>query len=852
MSRYIPIPPVSIDPRSEAELLNSALKKVFQASNGTINDFASGSPITALLEGQVFAQGELLYYLNRLPNAVVTEWIGPFLGAMRRTGSAASAQLTITIETRNTPFVVDSGFGVSTTTGLANGISASFLTDSTLIIPPGEGSGVVSATCTILGSEANVPAGSINRFTSNLAGLLTVTNKEAASGGNDVETLEEVRQRFYSLIRRPNPVSKEDWENFYIDLFGLGTVVSTIPRRSSQFAPLSPSNEYGHVSFFLLKPNNQLPSVNDIQDIDNLIKVSSPNEFECHVYPMELNDIDIFARLKFNADLGFTRNLETLSSTLREYLLNVFTPGRYWPINYDPSIGDIQGALVNQIGSFTSPDILSLDAYYTPKFLSKEVLNPSILSKFVASETIVASDLVQQGASYYPTVIAFSPETGTPSASEVNGDVLLSPIKSFNSTSGSYKKDDVILYNSAYYVVSEDFQVTTTRSFETYQETKTIESTARAAQIWSPGLSLTASDIVVALSTDFSTEVDLTTQPLAWVPVKSFIVPSNTTTLANAQASNYVSSTAATVVTAVDGSTYTAGEYIQVEQIDALRGVSTLTYLVNSDFIYSATEDFSAVTKEIDIFNETSFSGLAYRYNPRFAIGEYLLNRSTGIYYQALKGFTPYTQSVETMVTDRFLLEIDFTPDTSRAIFRLITGDVVSLISGRVTRQYEVTGTFTPVFEPSVYINGDEALLVERNDLSLTTADYYDSTYNIENIVYTDEPGLKFYRTMKPFTAPEKKVDYTGSLTNNSARTEELDRNLLQILNKATCNDVISSRTGDGASLTSLGLCDFKFVPDNGLTFVTHIVTEDTGVLSYSPSLQEITPIDYGEGTFSL
>ena len=183
MSRYIPIPPVSIDPRNEAALLNAALKKVFQASNGTINDFASGSPITALLEGQVFAQGELLYYLNRLPNAVITEWMGPFLGAMRQTGSAASTRLTFTIETSNTPFVINSGFGVSTTTGLSNGVSASFLTDSTLIIPPGEGTGVVSATCTLLGSEANVPAGSINRFTSNLSGLLTVVNEEAASGG---------------------------------------------------------------------------------------------------------------------------------------------------------------------------------------------------------------------------------------------------------------------------------------------------------------------------------------------------------------------------------------------------------------------------------------------------------------------------------------------------------------------------------------------------------------------------------------------------------------------------------------------------------------------------------------------
>ena len=852
MSRYIPIPPVSIDPRNEAALLNAALKKVFQASNGSINDFASGSPITALLEGQVFAQGELLYYLNRLPNAVITEFIGPFLGAMRKSGSASSAQLTFTIETSDTPFVINSGFGVSTTTGLADGVSASFLTDSTLIIPPGEGSGVVSATCTLLGSEANVPAGSINRFTSNLSGLLSVVNKEVASGGEDVETLEQTRQRFYSLIRRPNPVSKEDWENFYIDLFGLGTVVSTIPRRSSQFAPLSPSNEYGHVSFFLLKPENQQPSISDIQNIKNLIKVSCPNEFEAHVYPIELNDIDIFASFKFNADLGFARNLETLSSTLRSYLDNVFTPGRYWPASYTPSVGDIQGALVNQIGSFTSPDVLSLSAYFTPRFVGKEVLNPSVLTKFVASETIVAQDLVQQGTNYFPVVVAFSPEAGTPASSEVSGNVVLSPIRAFDVSVGSYLKNDVILYNAAYYVVKEDFQIGPTRSFESYQDANIIESTARVSQVWASDLALTTSDIVLALTTDFTTTVDLTSQPLAWVPLTSFTTPVNTTTLANAQTSNFVNGVAATVVTAVEGTTYTVGEYIQVEQIDALRGLVTLTYLVNNDFTYSATQDFSSVTSEVSIFSDTSFSNLAYRYNPRFSIGEYLLDRSTGLYYQALKSFTPYTQTVATMVTDRSLLPITFTPATSRAIFRLITGDVISLVSGRVTKQYEVNQTFTPIFEPSVYLDAPQGFLTERNDLAVTTADYYDQSYNIESIVYTESPGLKFYRTLKPFTASEEQVDFTGSLVVNSARTEELNKNLLQILNKAKCDELVYSRTGDGASLTSLGVCDFKFVPDNGLQFTTQIVTEDNGNLSYSPSLKNITPIDYGEGTFSL
>jgi hypothetical protein len=711
----------------------------------------------------------------------------------------------------------------------------------------------VSATCAILGSEGNVAAGSLNRYTTNLSGLLTVTNAEAASGGTDVETLEEVRQRFYSLIRRPNPVSKEDWENFFIDLFGIGTVVTTIPRRSAQYEPLSPSDEYGHVSHFLLKPNLQQPGSEDIKNINNLIKVSCPNEFESHVYPIELNDVEVFAKFKYNADLGFTRNLETLSQTLRGYFTNVFLPDEYWPLGYAPSVGDIQGALVNQIGSFTSPDVLSLKAYFTPPMVGKNLIRPSILSEFVASTTLLKDELVQQGNSYFPIVFGFTPTSGSQKAAEAYDQVILSKVKAFDTSVGSYEKNDVILTGGAYYVVLEDFVLAPNRSLESYQSQKVVESTARVVKVWANGLSLTPSDIVVATDADFTTTVDLTSQPLAWLPVTSFVVPNTTNTIASAQASGFLSSTGATVSTAVDGTEYTKGEYIQVEQVDALRGVLTLTYLVETDFTYSETQDFSEAVREVKIFQESDFSSLEFRYEPRFAVGEYLLDRQTNTYYQALKSFTPHTKSVSEMVADNFLTEISFVPATSRPIFRVIEGDTVTLLSGRVTRQYESTANFTPLFEASSYTNDIRQFLVERNDLPQSTADFFDASYNLEDVIYTEVTGgLKLFRVMRPFTAPARKTDFTGSEVNNTARIEELHGNLLQIVEEASCDESIFSRTGDSASLNSLGSSNFKFVPDNGLQYVTQIVIEEDGTQSFSPSLQVLQPVDYGEGTFAL
>ena len=124
-------------------------------------------------------------------------------------------------------------------------------------------------------------------------------------------------------------MSKEDWENFFIDLYGVGTVVSTIPRRSAQYEPISPSDEYGNVSFFVLKPNLSQPTSEDIKNILNLMRVSCPLEFEPHVYPVELNDIEIFADFQYDINLGYARDLESLSSTLRSYLTNVFNPDLY-------------------------------------------------------------------------------------------------------------------------------------------------------------------------------------------------------------------------------------------------------------------------------------------------------------------------------------------------------------------------------------------------------------------------------------------------------------------------------------------------------------------------------------------
>lgn len=182
MPRYAPLPPIELDPRNESELVAAAAQRVYEASGATINDFSSGSPVMALLEGQAFAQAELLAFANSFPEAVLVEWIGPFLGAQRRTGSASVVDVRFTISARNQEFVVFPGFELATDSNLTNGERYAFVTTERLSIPPGEETGVVRAVSVFRGSTYNVPANSITSAVTSLAGVLSVTNPERPTG----------------------------------------------------------------------------------------------------------------------------------------------------------------------------------------------------------------------------------------------------------------------------------------------------------------------------------------------------------------------------------------------------------------------------------------------------------------------------------------------------------------------------------------------------------------------------------------------------------------------------------------------------------------------------------------------
>ena len=235
----------------------------------------------ALLEGQAFAQSEFLQFANEFPESVLVEWIGPFLGAQRRTGSGAVVDVTFAINPSDSTFQIFEGFQLGTDPNLTNGESLKFVTLERLVIPKNAIEGTVRCVAVEMGTKGNVPPNSITRSLTSLAGVRSVTNRLPASGGLDPELLSEVKERFFSLIRRRNPVSAEDWGDWFADALGVGTSVKVLPRHSerdtysydSDYIVSNPS-----VSFFVLNPNGTPITETQRDALETLLKWSLPVE----------------------------------------------------------------------------------------------------------------------------------------------------------------------------------------------------------------------------------------------------------------------------------------------------------------------------------------------------------------------------------------------------------------------------------------------------------------------------------------------------------------------------------------------------------------------------------------------
>jgi hypothetical protein len=640
MPNYAPLPPIELDPRNESELVAAAAQRVYEASGATINDFSSGSPVLALLEGQAFAQAELLSFANSFPEAVLVEWIGPFLGAQRRTGAGSVVEIEFQIAPRNQDFVIFAGFELATDPNLTGGESITFVTTELLRIPPNETSGKVLASALLKGVRGNVPANSIIRPVTSLAGVLGVTNLEAAVGGQDPELLSEVKERFFTLIRRRNPVSAEDWVDFFSDALGSGTAVNVLPRRSEKdafrytedFVSGTPS-----VAFFVLNPDGTPLTSGQRSALQNLLRFALPTEFTGTVYSMEVDDVDIDIRLEYDPNKPYAADLREFTRTVRDNLFGILTPNAVFPVSYEPNVSDVEGALATSfpltLGTSTQyidPDVASLVAYHSPRTIALSEFAVTQPQSFKTGTVLKSGDIVVNSTGtlpvYFEVLQDFSPVTGTKSYHANIGDLDFRIIRDL--VEGEYRTGDVVAnlanQDTTLHVVKADFTYSGRRTPSDLIADDLL-SEAKVFSDFVPGESITAvtsagvydPQIIAYVRSDLNNEVFEPRTPQSvplnrrpgypiWVAKRNFTPLSNLTDLGVAQAEGFIGKQRIQIELLQQTESYTANQFLSTpdpEQIltgvvsedvcyaDRLRGFQKIYLKVLADFTFVKREE---------------------------------------------------------------------------------------------------------------------------------------------------------------------------------------------------------------------------------------------------------------------
>ena len=733
MARYAPLPPVSIDPRNETEIVQQAAQRVYEASGQTLNDFSAGNPLAALLEGLAFAQGEFLFRANQLPQSILIEWLGPFLGAMRRLGTPAVARLTLTIPPSDTVTVIPEGTAFTTDANLTGGEVFTFITDAEVIIPAGESVGYASVASQYVGSVYNSPANSITGVSATEITGLTVTNPLPATGGSDVETYPEVQERFFTLIRRRNPVSAEDWGDFFIDFYGIGTQTSVQPNRPNQ-GTYNYLTDYrlpnGQVSFFVLGPDGVELNQTQLERGQNVVNYSVPVENQGHLYPITLSQVQYNLTVEVDANGSFGADFKDSSLNFRDRLFTILQPGNVFPANVDPTVSDVDAAFYSTFDAstrFIDPHIELSAAYNTPPLLEPAAATYTNVYTFEPTGTLLkVNDLVETTLPvpiFYPVLTDFTPYSIEKKDQTIYGNLVLQQIKYL--VPGDYLQGEVCYWDPSVngdgelHVINENLTIGSQIEV-TALITKGKISSAKTYSPWVVGTAYqettgTGFYDPEIVQYDYATDefipdptsiIPVSKRPgtFIWVVGQNFTLQPATNNITGALATTQLGAPIAPQQLEV-GQSYAAGSWVFTPQVGSgpnpvadpyynyvdirLGVVNKYAYVVTS-FTYEpngrTVSDYfdEIVEREIvrEIVVQNADGGLpVYKYKPRFPAGTYLEYRSSAIakpeYYIAAKYFTPTSTDAQILVNQGLVFPLAITDSQYLALTTDLGGGTI-------------------------------------------------------------------------------------------------------------------------------------------------------------------------------
>lgn len=363
-----PLLPLQLDSRNINDIVRAIQSRMHIESGGQLTDFTPASPLAAISEGQGFAQAELLYYLNSLPEAVTIQWLRS-LGIQRKIGSRALVEVTFyKVPGYTRPVTIPPGTRVYANSGQVYTLltQATITGTSQTVIAQSEGWGEVY----------NVPSNSINRTERNFLGLDFLTNLTPAQGGSDLETVDQMKLRAFSLLGRRNLTSAADFE----------AEVSSLAPEASLIKAVSYEERFGAPSrgIFIVAGGEDgsplgtstqslvLASIRDRVPLDTKIFLASPT-----IIPLEA-----VVNVTWNP-LETTTFTDTLASQIQSLFLEQISPGL---LGLGSSLGSSQ----------ILREVLSLDFVIDVPVLDlKEmVLDPEVIG---ANDTICGRLLGTEG-----------------------------------------------------------------------------------------------------------------------------------------------------------------------------------------------------------------------------------------------------------------------------------------------------------------------------------------------------------------------------------------------------------------------------------------------------------------------
>lgn len=327
-----PLLPLQLDSRNVNEIVRAIQSRIHIESGGKLTDFTPASPLSAISEGQGFAQAELLYYLNSLPEAVTVQWLRA-LGVQRKIGSRSQVEVSFfKVPGYTRPVTIPPGTKVYANTG-----QVFVLTEQVTIL---EDSATAIAQSERWGSIYNVPAGSITRAERNFLGLDLITNNSPAEGGTDLETVEEMKLRAFSLLGRRNLTSRADFESEVVALAPEASIVKVVTYEerfgdSSRGIFIVAGGDNGSP----LSATTQsllLTSLRDRVPLDAKVYLASPT-----VLPVE-------AVVNINWDPRVTSTFtDTLASQVQSILLDMVNPSAIG-LGTDLNLSSVLKEILNQ------------------------------------------------------------------------------------------------------------------------------------------------------------------------------------------------------------------------------------------------------------------------------------------------------------------------------------------------------------------------------------------------------------------------------------------------------------------------------------------------------------------------